>query len=161
MVQRKSNPAFDGRGIIHLVRGKALHVATKRVSEDVWSLSLNELEAIARPTTSDRLIKANFWQSLNMVDLRKGLKLSLVYSGITTQTNFYNYFLKNPHKVVWLLKPTEVPEIQIRALQHQVLDKLEAILNLPLTDSGGRTSVSNVREVIKSVQVIFGIYDKI
>lgn len=84
----------------------------------------------------------------------------MVYSGITTQTNFYNHFLKSPHKVVWLLKPTEVREIQIRALQHQALDKLEAILKIPLTNESGEISNSRISETIKMVQVLFGVIDK-
>ncbi len=160
MVQKRSNPAFDGRGLIQLVRGKALHVATKRVSEDIWSLSLIELEAIARPTTTDRLIKANFWQLLEKSDLRRGLKLSLAYSGITTQTNFYNHFLKNQHKVAWMLKPTGFHEIHVRSLQHQVLDKLESLISLPLKDPSGEIPTSRISEIRKAVQVLFGIIDK-
>ncbi len=161
MAQKKNRLNFDGRGLAHLVRGKALHAAVAKVPEEIWSMDLKAIELMARPTTSDRLIKVNMWSLLTTVDLKKGLKLGLIYKDITTQTNFYNYFLKNPYKVAWLLMPSENHELQVRVMQNRLLDKLEDLVRLPITTKQGKYSMANIRAITKAVQVLFGVYDKI
>ena len=148
---------FTGLGISNFIKGSAFKNAALRVSQDLWGLSLNEIERKFNPTCVDLKLKTNLARCLDANPINSGIKLAQIYSGVCTYTNFYNHFLSNPLKVAWLLKFDIDQQRHFDRLKPNLLNQIEKILKLEIFDKNGHPDHRNMELVIQATALVYEI----
>lgn len=97
---------------------------SESLPEEIASMSLDALEEKRKPTETDYFLRKNLWKQVELA--QKGIVShitpAMVYGGICSKQNF-DYFVKTPLKLAWLLTYPE-----------GVQERLEAGLSIALTN---------------------------
>jgi hypothetical protein len=114
-------PALDPENpasIVALVESEAFHDAVMRVTSEDWELEEHELAEQFHPTKTDWALKVQFWCAIRKAATGgPRVQPQDIYGGICAYHHWVNRFLKNRHRVAWILSPL-----------HDYLEALESTL---------------------------------
>lgn len=133
---------LDGRKFIEYFGGRSLKNATSRVTDNLFSMSLADLQKHIHPTKVDYLIKQRFWaQALTSNTLNsKKHPISTLYLGVCTYTHFWSNVLKNEAKIAWILRLPIDDDYLVKYLLHETINKLITYVETPVLDKSGNIS---------------------
>lgn len=115
----------------------AFSLAIKALPEELSLLDESRIEALYKPTPMDYALKRQLWSRFYEVDKSGELSLKMVdvYGGICGHPHFYNYVLREPHRVAWLITPPiDTSAIIEEAFRFSFQKVRDGILNMPVTE---------------------------
>lgn len=108
------------------------------IPEDVFLLSVEELEVAGHIGDTERKMRAAFTQEHER-SLRTGdqMLMSNVYKGITTHSYFHRYIVGNSYKLAYVIKPFADYQASLEDMLQLGLDEMRKILKQPMVDAKG------------------------
>lgn len=141
-----------------------LRDAIDLTSEDFYLLDEQVLAKMVGPDARIRLLRISFqreyervisyYQRTGMLGL---MKMSLIYGGICTQVAF-DKLIARPLVMTYLTVPLADYFDSLGALQMQMLQRYQEILNAPILDKNGDLHVGRARLVLEAIR---GIEDRV
>lgn len=94
--------------VISCLTGEFRAVA-ESLPPELVEMSIEELQAIRKPTEVDYFMKKNLWKQAELA--QKGaistITAASVFKGVCTETNFLTRVIKNQARIAWLLSPPQ------------------------------------------------------
>ena len=122
-----------------LVENTALRSAIRKVPIEIWKLSDEALQRLAKPTSTALILKERFWAEYfkNLGSVRR-FKLFTVYDEVCSYTHFYNAILRDPARLAWLLRlPTNLEE-RLGIYLSMAMNRAWDLLKHPAINSDGK-----------------------
>lgn len=121
--------------------------AIRNIGDDLWLMDESELEKNFSVSEIDFILRKRITEVLD--EARKSPETKRIphtklYNGICTLQNFYGRVIKNPHRLVWLLKPLRDDDI-IKAGYYASVKRAMEIIAMPL-DSKSASSILKALE---------------
>lgn len=125
----------DSNSLIHYLSPK-LKEAVLKLPDMFLEITENQLKRRCRPTPTDYSLRVSFWREFERAMWRgKGrITSAQIFAGICTDTYFYNYFLKNPSKLAWMIRPLQVYQKEMEAILHRCTERLWDLVNIEITN---------------------------
>ena len=122
----------DGNGFSEYFDGVVAE-AINRIDPLLLSQTDQELEEKFKLQNHDFILRKNFTDAINKVKDIPGTKIHPpeLYKNACNRSNFYNFVIKNPYRLAWLIRPLE-DETQIKSGFYLGLKKAMEILQLPV-----------------------------
>jgi hypothetical protein len=141
---------------------RALDILPKAVARHIldvpleyFQISEEELKIKAHVTTTDNLLRMNFWRACSEhAQGKKDLITAAdIYNNACLKQNFYSYYLKNKYKVAWMLRPPPgAVAIMESVLEKSFLKLEEAIEKSNLIFPNGHMDSRAAAVVLKAME---------
>lgn len=137
--------ATNDRSIVRLVPNTVSESITQHSFEkpELFDKDEHELHKYLReqnrtPTATDNRLRLKFWTEYDRAMSRgeKAMNMVNVLAGVCSRELFYGHYLRNPHKVAWLLCPPTGYMVKAEEALEFGLEQLRDILNQPHTIGG-------------------------
>jgi hypothetical protein len=120
--------------VINLLGGRLQEVVA-RVPEDLLLEEERSLCNKIRPTPTDFSIRTGFWKEYERV-VKSGkthMITAAVFSGVCSDSYFYNKFLKDEARVAWMLHPVQGYMREIEAVLTKATSRLWELVDMDIT----------------------------
>lgn len=136
--------------IAKLVEGGAFEKAVKKVPQEYWSCSEDELRELVKPSQTDYALRVAFWNEVRLSEQDKILiKPYRIYQGICSYANWHQNVLSVPAKLAWLLQPLRNYEKCLEPLLAVMVERYWEIIQLPIYDEKGSVQVSSAKLILQ------------
>lgn len=136
--------------IANLVEGVAFEKAVKKVPQEYWSCSEDELRELAKPSQTDYALRVVFWNEVRLSEQDKiPIKPYRIYQGICSYANWHQNILSVPAKLAWLLHPLRNYEKCLEPLLAVMVQRYWEIIQLPIHDKKGNVMVSSAKLILQ------------
>lgn len=133
-----------------LVEGGAFEKAVKKVPQEYWSRSEDELRELAKPSQTDYALRVAFWNEVRHSEQDKiPIKPHRIYQGICSYANWHQNVLSAPAKLAWLLHPLRNYEKCLEPLLVVMAQRYWEIIQLPIYDDKGNVMVSSAKLILQ------------
>lgn len=150
----------------HIEKAKAVaEVVSERMAEaiqsipdEILAMSMDDLQAQWKVSAKDEMLRRAFWEEYDrcLKEKNDALVPVRIYGQICSRQYFYDYVLKNPYRVAYMLHETERIEPKFKRLIHAGYEKLEkAILTAKYQYDNGHMDARAVKTAHEILEFMY------
>lgn len=142
------------RSVVNIVP-QPVRLAIEAIPAKYRGKTEHELRLMTKPSQTISNIRTGFWYEYNKAqETRKNMRMSAVVGGVCSRDYFFDYVLKDPRAMAWIVTPPTSYEAALKTALEVGTDRLMEIMQLPLHDDNGKIQPQVANLVLKAFMLV-------